>query len=113
MVASAVRNVREINFVAGISYVVKAYPGKVTLFKAEVDPMEQPLPEDLNWGLFAKGGLDIRHVPGDHGRILYEPGLSALAAELTTRLGGGAAAGSAESSLRMDSIAETRVQLEF
>ena len=85
-VASAARNVREINYVAGISYRVLPYAGTVTLFKAESDPMEQPLPEDLDWGRFAAGGLTIKHLPGDHGRILYEPGLSALAAELSSGL---------------------------
>jgi thioesterase domain-containing protein len=85
-VASAARNVREINFVAGISYTVRPYPGKVTIFKAESDPLEQPLPEDLNWGLYAKGGLVLKQLPGDHGRMLFEPGLNALVAELTERL---------------------------
>ncbi len=81
-VESAARNVREINYVAGVSYRVRPYPGKVTLFRAEIDPTEQPLPMDLNWGKFASGGLEIKHLPGDHGRILFQPGLSALAQEL-------------------------------
>jgi thioesterase domain-containing protein len=86
IVANAVRNVREINYVAGISYSVKPYAGKVTLFRAEENPDEQPLPYDLNWGQFAQGGVSISELPGDHGRILYEPGLSALAKELTSAL---------------------------
>ena len=81
-VASSVRNVREINYVAGVSYRVQPYPGKVTLFRAEHDPNEQPLPPDLNWGQFALGGVEIKDLPGDHGRLLYQPGLDALAAEL-------------------------------
>ena len=85
-VADTVRNVREINLVAGISYKVRPYPGKVTLFRAEHDPAELPLPLDLDWGKFAKGGLTIKHMPGDHGRILYQPGLGALAQELTEYL---------------------------
>ena len=88
-VASAVRNVREINYAAGISYGLKAYPGKVTLFKAEPVAEEMPLPEDLHWGALAQGGVDIRNLPGDHGRILLEPGLSALAHGLTEALGSG------------------------
>jgi len=85
-VASSVRNVREINYVAGISYTVRPYPGRVTLFRAEHDPNEQPLPPDLSWGQFAQGGVEIKDLPGDHGRILYQPGLDALATELTTAL---------------------------
>ena len=113
-VASAARNVREINFVAGISYTVRPYPGKVTIFKAESDPMEQPLPEDLNWGLYATGGLAIKQLPGDHGRILFEPGLSALAAELTERLQEEKAARVQGSSFAgFAGLERTRVNLEF
>jgi thioesterase domain-containing protein len=85
-VASAERNVREINLVAGIAYKVRPYEGKVTLFRAESDPTEQPLPLDLDWGKFARGGLTITPLPGDHGRILHQPGLGALARELKATL---------------------------
>lgn len=85
-VASAVRNVREINYVAGVSYTVQPYPGKVTLFRAEADPLEQPLPRDLNWGQVAAGGVAIKNLPGDHGQILNHPGLKVLAAQLTAAL---------------------------
>lgn len=113
-VASAVRNVREINFVAGVSYTVRPYLGKVTIFKAESDPMEQPLPEDLNWGLYATGGLAIKQLPGDHGRILFEPGLSALAAELTERLREEKECRVVGASfMGLPSLERTRVNLEF
>jgi thioesterase domain-containing protein len=85
-VEDAVRNVREINYVAGISYSVKPYAGKVTLFRAEEVADEQPLPYDLDWGKYARGGVRISELPGDHGRILHEPGLSALAKELALAL---------------------------
>jgi thioesterase domain-containing protein len=85
-VASSVRNVREINYVAGISYTVQPYSGKVTLFRAEPDPLEQPLPVDLNWSRFAAGGVDIKNLPGDHGQILNQPGLGVLADQLTNAL---------------------------
>ncbi len=85
-VAGAIRNVREINYVAGVTYSVRPYPGKVTLFRAEADPLEQPLPEDLDWGIFAAGGVEIKYLPGDHGQILHEPGLSLLAAQVNHAL---------------------------
>ena len=85
-VASSVRNVREINYVAGVSYSVAPYTGRVTLFRAEPDPLEVPLPQDLSWGQFAAGGVAIKHLPGDHGQILIDPGLSVLAAELSAAL---------------------------
>jgi len=87
-VESTVRNVREINFAAGVRYELKPYAGRVTLFKAEPVAEEVPLPEDLHWGSVAAGGVGIRHLPGDHGRILFEPGLGALAVALTSELDG-------------------------
>jgi thioesterase domain-containing protein len=81
-VESAVRDVREINYVAGTSYKVRPFPGKVTLFRAELDPSEEPLPRDLDWGKYALKGVEIKQLPGDHGRILFQPGLSALAQHL-------------------------------
>jgi len=66
--------VREINYVAGVSYTVRPYPGKVTLFRAEPDPSEASLPADLNWDQVAMGGVEIKHLPGDHGRILTSLG---------------------------------------
>jgi thioesterase domain-containing protein len=86
-VTTAVRNVREINYVAGVNYTLRPYPGHVTLFRAKDEPYDEPLPADLNWGKFAESGLSIREIPGDHFRILYEPWLSVLAGELTLALG--------------------------
>jgi thioesterase domain-containing protein len=105
-VATTVRNVREINLVAGIGYKVRPYAGRVTLFRAETSPDERALPEDLLWGRFARGGVDITHLPGDHGRILYEPGLSAMAAELERQLG-------AEPAYARSEAAQGRVEMEF
>jgi thioesterase domain-containing protein len=85
-VASAARNVREINYVAAVNYKVKKYPGRVTLFRVKDEPYDEPLPADLGWGPFAAGGLAIREIPGDHFHILNEPWLSALVAELTAAL---------------------------
>ena len=86
-VASAVRDVEEINYVAGLTYTVRPYPGEVTLFRAEQDhPRHRPVPPDLDWGRFAGGGLKIKTLPGTHGGILDEPGLSVLATEVATAL---------------------------
>jgi thioesterase domain-containing protein len=85
-VASTVRNVRQINRVAGLNYTVRPYPGKVTLFRAEDDPSDEPLPRDLKWGEVASGGFALRELPGAHGRLLSDPWLSLLARELTAAL---------------------------
>jgi thioesterase domain-containing protein len=85
-VAGVVRNVRQINRVAGLNYTVRPYPGKVTLFRAEDDPLDEPLPHDLNWRRFADGGLAVKALPAIHGRLLAEPWLSLLAGELIIAL---------------------------
>jgi len=112
-VVSAERNVREINYVAGVSYTVRPYPGKVTLFRAEPDPSEASLPADLNWDQVAMGGVEIKHLPGDHGRILYQPGLNALAAELTAALKEVEAANAAVSHAGRTELLSGRVSMEI
>ena len=85
-VASAIRNVREINYVAGVTYSLQPYSGELTLFRAENNAYEQPLPRDLNWGGLAAGGVVIEELPGDHGQILSQPGLGVLAQKLSAAL---------------------------
>ena len=80
----SMRRVRDINLMAGANYKVKPYPGKVTLFRAAED--YRGFPEDLGWGRFAEGGLDIRSIPGDHGQVLAEPNVTKLAQQVTTCL---------------------------
>jgi hypothetical protein len=41
---------------------------------------------DLNWGRYATEGVAIEELPGDHGQILNEPGLSVLARQLSDAL---------------------------
>lgn len=109
-VASAVRDVREINFAAGVAYVVKPYAGSVTLFKAEPDIHEAELPEDLDWKRFVQGELEIKHLPGDHGRILFEPGLSAMAKELTA---GFKKVDAEREAVQANGAKQARVEMEF
>ena len=85
-ISSSVRNVLEINNVAGSSYKVQSYPGKVVLFRASDDPQERDLPRDLDWGRFAAGGVRLYSLPCDHGQILHQPGLGVLAEQLTSAL---------------------------
>lgn len=77
----SMRQVRDINLTAAARYVVKPYPGRITLFRAE-DDAQLSLPEDLNWRSYAAGGVDIIRLPGDHGQILAEPNLSFMTRRL-------------------------------
>ena len=112
-VASSIRNVREINYVAGISYTVQPYSGKVTLFRAENNEFEAPLAPDLNWGQFAAGGVEIKDLPGDHGQILYQPGLSVLATQLTSALNEANQDKGDEFNKKARTVASGRVFMEF
>ncbi len=60
----------------------RQYPGRVTLFVAEKRPAGEALGPDLGWGALAAGGVEIRHVPGDHLSMVHEPDVRALAREL-------------------------------
>ena len=71
----SMRQVRDINLTAAARYVVRPYPGNITLFRAE-DHTDLTLPEDLNWRAYAGDGVEIIRLPGDHGQILAEPNLS-------------------------------------
>ena len=81
----SMRRVRDINLMAGARYVVRPYPGSVTLFRA-LEGDTSLLPEDLGWRALAQGGVEIIRLPGDHGRVLAEPNVSHLARELTIRM---------------------------
>lgn len=77
----SMRQVRDINLTAAARYSVQRYPGDIILFRAE-SHAGLPLPDDLNWGGFAMGGVKIVHLPGDHGQILAEPNLSFMTSRL-------------------------------
>jgi acyl-CoA synthetase (AMP-forming)/AMP-acid ligase II/thioesterase domain-containing protein/NAD(P)-dependent dehydrogenase (short-subunit alcohol dehydrogenase family)/acyl carrier protein len=58
------------------------YSGKVTLFKASLQPPGTKYSPDNNWGKIVTGELDIHVIPGDHLGMLNEPNIQVLAAEL-------------------------------
>jgi thioesterase domain-containing protein len=62
-------------------YSPRAYPGRITLFRASRQPSGLDDPT-LGWGRVAEGGVDILEVPGTHVSIMAEPALTALAAAI-------------------------------
>ena len=78
----SMRRVRDINLMAGARYVVRPYAGAITLFRALYGDTSL-LPEDLGWSAYARQGVDIVKLPGDHGQVLAEPNVSHLARALT------------------------------
>ncbi|MEO8429877.1 MAG: amino acid adenylation domain-containing protein [Acidobacteriota bacterium] len=79
----ALRNVREAGYLAGKRYVPQPYAGAVTLFRAGVRSWgETGTGADLGWRRLARGGVEVREVPGDHVDMLRPPHVEALAVEL-------------------------------
>jgi len=66
----------------------RQYPGRLTLFKAEKRPVGEGVAgeesADMGWGALARGGVEIRRVPGDHLSMVHDPDVRALAKELET-----------------------------
>jgi amino acid adenylation domain-containing protein len=76
------REMMESNLRAAREYVPKPYPSRVTLIRARTRPLLHSFREDLGWGEWAEGGVDIKCVPGHHASILEEPGIRILAEHL-------------------------------
>jgi thioesterase domain-containing protein/acyl carrier protein len=86
------RTMMEEHYRALRAYVPGVYPGRVTLFRARVRPLFRLHGPDLGWGPFARGGVEVIVIPGNHETILKEPHVRALAARLRARLRRGMAA---------------------
>jgi thioesterase domain-containing protein len=69
------------------AYTPRPYPGRVTLFRARVQPLLGCHRPDLGWGEMARGGGEVHVVPGNHANMLREPEVQALAASLSAALG--------------------------
>ena len=75
----------DINYVAALNYTVRAYDGKLILFRAsEQNSMRGP--HDLGWGSIFRQGVEIHDLPGDHERIFLEPNIERLAESLRESL---------------------------
>jgi thioesterase domain-containing protein len=81
-ISQRMKNVRELNKMAGLQYEVKPYDGKITLLRA-TDEIGNGLPLDLGWNEFARQGVEIHFFPGDHGQVLAEPNVSSVGQILT------------------------------
>ncbi|MCX6047110.1 MAG: amino acid adenylation domain-containing protein [Chloroflexi bacterium] len=74
------------NAQAGRYYKMQPYAGRVTLLRSTQDfgPLGQG--PDLGWRDFARGGVDVVPVPGDHMTLLRPPHVSLVAEQLTASL---------------------------
>lgn len=60
--------------------------GRVTLFRTRGHPLFCSYDAQFGWGEYARGGVTVKIVPGEHESILEEPHVIALAKELRTCL---------------------------
>ena len=60
----------------------RTYEGRITVFRVQRQPRHRIRDLNLGWGKLAKGGIDLRFIPGDHTTVLKEPHVQGLAAEL-------------------------------
>jgi amino acid adenylation domain-containing protein len=77
-VPQVLRDVRGSNTTAADKYVLRRYPGKATLIRAEEKSLRSSEDPLAAWyGLVA--GLDVHEIPGDHYDILVDPQVERLA----------------------------------
>jgi thioesterase domain-containing protein len=63
------------------NYVVRPYPGRITLFRPSDAPFTVPTHPDRGWGSLA-AAVDVHLVPGQHHSMVKEPHVQVLAREL-------------------------------
>jgi amino acid adenylation domain-containing protein len=62
-------------------YVVRPYPGRITLLRPSDAPIAVPVPHDRGWGKLAVD-VDVHLVPGQHHSMVKEPHVQDLARTL-------------------------------
>ncbi|HKQ36784.1 MAG TPA: amino acid adenylation domain-containing protein, partial [Verrucomicrobiae bacterium] len=65
-----------------MKYQPKPYEGRVTLFRSRAHQLMSSYDPQYGWGEFALGGVTVKVVPGAHERIVQEPNVKELAAQL-------------------------------
>ena len=54
----------------------------LTLFRCTVRSIEEGEDDFLGWGRLVAGGIELHHIPTDHGGIVHEPAVRILADKL-------------------------------
>lgn len=66
----------------GPGFVPRTYDGHITVFRVRAQPLNRIRDPQLGWGKLTSAGVDVHLVPGEHGKVLREPSVRGLAAEL-------------------------------
>jgi thioesterase domain-containing protein len=60
----------------------KEYAGKVSLFRSDEEPRGLWIDPAMGWGAFARGGVDVTVISGDHYSVFNDPGVKEMAAAI-------------------------------
>jgi amino acid adenylation domain-containing protein len=80
-------NVFDANLQANEDYQAQVYSGPMTLFRCQVQPLNQALSPDLGWSKLVTGNLQIYDIPTSHHAVLKEPNIQFVAEQLKSCLG--------------------------
>ncbi len=69
-----------------MTYHQQSYPGEMTLFRAVGRPVLSVKDPSYGWEGFARGGLVVHPVPGDHLSMFLEPNVEVLAHQFAAEL---------------------------
>ena len=79
---SNVKKVRKACMQAERDYARRPYPGRVILFRSSHKALGQVSDPRAGWSTYARPGLEIYEVKGNHENILLEPQVRSVAAQL-------------------------------
>lgn len=67
-------------------YEPKTFDGRITLFRSYREPTGLWFDPHAGWGPFARQGVELHMVDGDHFTMFQDPGVSQMAAQITAQL---------------------------
>ncbi len=77
-----VQRIIEINFDAILHYQPQPYAGVLTLLRARGGRLFCTHDPKMGWGQYAKGGVDVKVIPGSHLRLFHKSHIGQLANQL-------------------------------
>ncbi len=77
--ASYFNKIEDACYKALMNYKIKPYDGKVILFRAKSGYFSAKYDFDLGWNYYAKSGVEVFEVPGDHNSIFNKGNVEELA----------------------------------
>jgi thioesterase domain-containing protein len=77
-IPAIIKRSEDVNWFAAVRYIPRAYSGRVTLFQSSASIQDGRAANDM-WEAVARGGIEVRQLPGSHESLLVEPNVINLA----------------------------------